>query len=1021
MKKLICLALFAAALWAPMAVSLFAVPSTSIVISEFRVRGPSGGNDEFIELHNVSSVPVSIGGWKVKGSNNAGGGTTTPRATIPAGVIVPAGCFYLLTNNGAAGYSGSVPGNLTYGTGITDDGGIAITRPDDTIVDQVGMSAGSAFKEGDILASLGPSNQNRGYERKPGGVGGHAQDTDNNAADFQLISPSTPHNSGSPCIGGAELTIDANGSPNPVVQFETLLVTGMVIPGSQPTSTGIAATADLAALGGADGQPLFDDGSNGDVTAGDGTYSYQLAVTASAGNYSVAAHVSDAQGRSAHDTFTLTVQAPPPLLLPHEVQGAGTASDYVSQIVTVQGVVTARRSNGVFIETEAGREDGIAATSEGVFVFTGGAPPAGASVGTLIRATGRVEEFSGDGAGQTQTEIARSPTITVMDDPTATVSAPALLTAADLTSDGGFDQLERFEGMRIFTPALTTVSGSDGFFATNTGGEASGVVTSNGVFYAVLTPTARPTREAGLDLPLKSAFENRCASGPPCAIPIFDFNPERLRVDSDALGAPLLDVTSNVTIQNVTGIVDSGFINWNLLPVPNALPAPVVGPNMAGTGVSAAPPRQFTVASFNVQRFFDTVNDDGISDVPLTTENYDGRLAKASLVIRESLHAPDIIAVQEVENLSVLRDLASTISAELGKPGEYTAYLEEGNDPGGIDVGFLLRARVHVTSVTQPEGAKAATFTDPDDGSTDLLNDRPPLVLRAVIDGPREMFDAKVIVVANHLRSLGGVESTTSARVRVKRQRQAEFLARLLDGLQAEGPVISVGDYNAFEQSDGLVDVMGTVRGVPAPENTVVLASDDLVEPDFVEAAPGTYSYVFEGNVQALDHVLLSTEAKELLVNLEHARINADFPEIYRNDATRVERLSDHDPAVAYFSFPADVMPPTIVSVVPSTTTLDSPNHRMQPITLTVDANDNLGLAACVVSNVSSNELADGIGDGRTAVDWSIDGPLSVSLRAERSGTGTGRIYTITVTCEDVAGNTSAASTTVTVPHSRRK
>jgi hypothetical protein len=323
-----------------------------------------------------------------------------------------------------------------------------------------------------------------------------------------------------------------------------------------------------------------------------------------------------------------------------------------------------------------------------------------------------------------------------------------------------------------------------------------------------------------------------------------------------------------------------------------------------------------------------------------------------------------------------------------------------------------------VTSVTQ-EG-KTTTFVDPDDGSIDLLNDGPPLVLRAVIDGPSTMLDAHVIVIANHLRSLGGVESPTSARVRVKRQRQAEFLATLLDSLQEEGTVISVGDYNAFEDSDGLVDVLGTVRGTPAPAHEVVVASPDLVEPDFVNAAPDGYSYVFEGNAQALDHVLLSRAAQDPFLGVQHARINADFPEVYRNDPARIERLSDHDPAVAYFTFPPDTTPPTIHSITPSQTTLWPPNHQMMPVAIGVSATDNLAVAQCVVTGVASNESVDGTGDGDTAPDWSIDGPLTVSLRAERAGSGGGRIYTITVSCEDVAGNISTSSADVTVPRDLR-
>src|ERR1044072_6995933 len=140
--------------------------STNVVISEFRTRGPNGAADEFVELYKLSGVPVAIGGWKIRGSNNAAG--VSDRATITAGTVLQPGCHYLLTNSSASGgpYSGTVPGDQTFTTGITDDGGIGLTLSDNTIVDAVGMSTGSAFKEGTVLASLGTSNLNRSYERK---------------------------------------------------------------------------------------------------------------------------------------------------------------------------------------------------------------------------------------------------------------------------------------------------------------------------------------------------------------------------------------------------------------------------------------------------------------------------------------------------------------------------------------------------------------------------------------------------------------------------------------------------------------------------------------------------------------------------------------------------------------------------------------------------------------------------------------------------------------------------------------
>jgi uncharacterized protein len=177
---------------------------------------------------------------------------------------------------------------------------------------------------------------------------------------------------------------------------------------------------------------------------------------------------------------------------------------------------------------------------------------------------------------------------------------------------------------------------------------------------------------------------------------------------------------------------------------------------------------------------------------------------------------------------------------------------------------------------------------------------------------------------------------------------------------------------------------------------------------------------VFDGSAQTLDHVLLSGKAQELFAGLQHARINADFPEVFRNDPARVERLSDHDPAVAYFEFPLDTVPPT-VAVTSSLSSLGPPNHKLVPIVLSITASDNLGVGECRIAGVTSNEPINGIGDGNTIADWIIDGPTSLRLRSERSGAGLGRIYTITVECVDVAGNVGSATTEVTVAHSNPK
>ncbi|MEA2480291.1 MAG: hypothetical protein QOJ07_2213, partial [Thermoleophilaceae bacterium] len=179
------------------AVPAAAQASAPVTISEFRTRGPSAqaGSDEFVELYNATSSPISVGGYKLRGSNNAG--SIADRATIPGPTTISAGCHYLFTNS--VGYSGGVVGDQTYSTGIADDGGVALTLADNTVVDQVGMSGGSAFKEGTPLTPLSTATD-QSYERGPGGPSGNGTDTDDNAADFQVLAPSAPQDSASACI-----------------------------------------------------------------------------------------------------------------------------------------------------------------------------------------------------------------------------------------------------------------------------------------------------------------------------------------------------------------------------------------------------------------------------------------------------------------------------------------------------------------------------------------------------------------------------------------------------------------------------------------------------------------------------------------------------------------------------------------------------------------------------------------------------------------------------------------------------
>jgi hypothetical protein len=98
------------------------------------------------------------------------------------------------------------------------------------------------------------------------------------------------------------------------------------------------------------------------------------------------------------------------------------------------------------------------------------------------------------------------------------------------------------------------------------------------------------------------------------------------------------------------------------------------------------------------------------------------------------------------------------------------------------------------------------------------------------------------------------------------------------------------------------------------------------------------------------------------------------------------------------------------------------PNHKMVPVTLEVAASDNCDRRpTCGITSVTSNEPVDGTGDGDLSPDWEMISNLKVKLRAERSGEGSGRIYTILVTCSDAAGNSASESVDVIVPHDKRK
>lgn len=217
------------ALLAPLVLLLVLSPSAAasesgIVVSEFRFRGPDGGNDEFIELLNASNNAVDISGWSLQGCAGSSGNPSN-RATIPSGTTVESGDHYLFTNSN--GYSGTVTGDTNYSTGISDSGGARIVDASGSVVDGVASSDGAEdqCREGSGLDLPTPNGDNA-FERKDGGT----QDTDDNSTDFQGPKSGEPQNLG----GGTNETevapihdIQGSGDSSPI-QGQTVTIEGVV-------------------------------------------------------------------------------------------------------------------------------------------------------------------------------------------------------------------------------------------------------------------------------------------------------------------------------------------------------------------------------------------------------------------------------------------------------------------------------------------------------------------------------------------------------------------------------------------------------------------------------------------------------------------------------------------------------------------------------------------------------------------------------------------------------------------------
>lgn len=889
--------------------TIFAQNNTHAIISQIYAAGGNSGavlNADYVEIFNPTGSTLTLNNYSIQYAS-ASGTTIATVTTLPATITLAPGQYYLIaatpgTNGAALPVAADVANtNIAFGASAgkvalvssTAKLSAACNTSDPTVVDFVAYGSGTNCALGS--AAPAPSTTLADVRTNVCTI------TNNSGTEFLALAPA-PHNSSStPFVCGAPTPLAATAQATPATVYlgSPALLTVAVTPGTQPTSTGIAVSADLSAIGGSSTQPFFDDGTNGDVAAGDNIFSYS-ATASSTGGFSLPVNVSDAQLRSAHPSIALTVATPPPTVSVQQIQ-ATKPSAYATQVVTTSGIVIGVKSNGFYLEAKNATTN--PATPQGILVYTGSTTkPAYIALGNEVQVTGTVNTYPSTGLTP-GTEI-DSPTFTLLSTNNP-LPAPVTITAAMDSPSGGVYQFTRFEGSRVAIDSLTTTSGTDASL-----NEATETNTSNGRFYGVVTGVPRPFREPGV------AVTDTLFGPVPAGVPVWDSNPELLQIDTKTFGGAAIDLTSNTVLTGLSGVMDFSFGNPEI--ILDATNHPVVTGGMTVQPVPTQAGNEFTIASFNMERFYNDKADadnPGSSAVTVTTAAYQRRLAKASLAIRNVLNMPDIIGTQEIENLAVLTDLANKISADAVAAGQpdplYVPYLFLANDGTAINTGFLVKStRVNTLNVEQL--GLTTTFTN-SQGNQAILNDRTPLVLHAGIKRGGTAPDYPVTVISVHQRSLINVDDPTStgATVRLKREAQAEYLAQLIQGYQAAGEhVVTVGDYNAFEFSDGFVDAIGVTKGAPVPASQVVtppvagLANPPLVDLVTLLPADQRQSYVETGSAQVLDHVIVTSDLVPTNTRLVYAHIDSDWPLVLLNDATSPNRISDHDPAVAYFTVP---------------------------------------------------------------------------------------------------------------------
>jgi predicted extracellular nuclease len=844
---------------------------TELFFSEY-IEGTS--NNKALEIFNGTGAPVDLGanGYAVQTCFN---GSSSCSLNIPlVGTVAPGDVFVLAQS--AASPVILAQADQTNGSGWFNGNDVVVLRKGAALIDvigQLGFDPGTEWGTG--LTSTADNTLRRKAtvedgDGNPGNVFDPSVEWDGFPTDtFAGLGTHTIVGGDlAPAVASTTPANDATGvalDANIAVAFSE----GVTVTGSWFTITCTTSGEHTAMV--SEGPATFTLDPDSNFAAGEA-----CTVTIAA------AQVADLDADDPPDLmagdFTFTFTTPVEI---HDIQGSSQTSPlFGRQVSGVAGVVTATLFNGFYLQDPT--PDADEATSEALFVFTSSAPTV--AVGDSLLVAGRVAEFRPGGATSTNlttTELA-SPTVTALSSGNALPSATVLglggrIPPGTVIED---DASGSVETSGVFDPAQDGIDFYESL-------EAMRVQVNDALAVGPRSPFGEipvvgdDSATAGID-----TVRGGVVIGPD------DFNPERIFLDDTILPTPVMNVADGFTTP-VVGVLDYSFGNFKL-----NVTTPLTRVDGGLEREVTRPPteHEIVVGTYNVENL-----DPGD----------DGAFARHADLIVNHLRSPDLLAIEEIQDndgpaQTAVTDasvtwsmLTSAIQAAGGPVYEFRQIDpvddQDGGEPGGnIRVGFLFRTDRGLSFVDRPGGGPTTATTVIDHPSGPRLSSSPGRVdppdpawvaTRKPLVGEFQLRGRKVFVIANHFSSKGGDQplfgrfQPPSRPTEVARHAQAQSVNDFVDELLAVDPranVIVLGDINDFEFSR-TVEILGGG----------VLTS-------LMETLPKTerYSYVFEGNSQVLDQVLVSDN---LLVNFD-----IDYDPVHVNSEF-VDQASDHDPQVARF------------------------------------------------------------------------------------------------------------------------